>query len=381
MSLEIHHACPALADLLVCLANISNHFVVPYPLEFKIFLTKLKKKAYSLVDIAKKLNISTTTVSFILNGKAEEKRISNVLKEKVLRFVEEVNYKPNLLARSFRTGKTNIIGLMVEDISNSFFSNLARLIEEKAYKSGYKILYCSTGNDPEKAMELMQMFKDRRIDGYIITPTDGIKDEIDQLVSSGVPVILFDRKYEHTQHDFVVLDNYQSTFNAVEHLVTNGFKEIGFVTINSLQSQMQQRLSGYEAAIDKFGLKSHIKELSFNLDGANMTEYIVDFIKRKKNLDAVFFATNYLCISGLKAINQLKLSIPDDIGVVSFDDHVAFDLHNPGITAITQPIEVMAEQLINILLDKLAFTNQHVHQIILPGQLISRNSSAKKKIN
>lgn len=339
----------------------------------------MKKKSYSLVDIAKKLNISTTTVSFILNGKAEEKRISTELKEKVLRFVEEINYKPNLLARSFRTGKTNIIGLMVEDISNSFFSNLARLIEEKAYKSGYKILYCSTGNDPVKASELMQMFKDRRIDGYIITPTDGIKNEIDQLVNSGVPVILFDRTYENTQHDFVVLDNYQSTFNAVEHLVKNGFKHIGFVTINSLQSQMQQRLSGYEAAIDKFDLKPYIKELSFNLDNRNMTDYIVDFLKRKKNIDAVVFATNYLGISGLKAINQLNLSIPNDIGVVSFDDHVAFDLHNPAITAITQPIEVMAEQLINILLNKLADNNQQQHQITLPGLLINRQSSAKRK--
>ncbi len=339
----------------------------------------MKKKSYSLVDIAKKLNISTTTVSFILNGKAEEKRISTELKEKVLRFIEEINYKPNLLARSFRTGKTNIIGLMVEDISNSFFSNLARLIEEKAYKSGYKILYCSTGNDPVKAGELMQMFKDRRIDGYIITPTDGIKNEIDQLISNGIPVILFDRKFENAEYDFVVLDNYNSAYNAVEHLVSNGFKEIGFVTINSLQSQMKQRLDGYEKAIEKFKLKPYIKELSFNLDSNSMTEYIVDFLQRKKNLDAVFFATNYLGISGLKAINQLKLSIPNDLAVISFDDHVAFDLHNPPITAITQPIEIMAEQLINILLSKLAFTNKQTHQIILPGLLIHRNSTVKKK--
>ncbi len=341
----------------------------------------MKKKPYSLVDIAKKFNISTTTVSFILNGKAKEKRISDELKDKVLQFVEEVNYRPNQLARSFRTGKTNIIGLMVEDISNSFFSNLARLIEEKAYKNGYKILYCSTGNDTMKARELMQMFRDRRIDGYIITPTDGIKEEIDQLISSGVPVILFDRTYDHANHDFVVLDNYNSTYHAVEHLVANGYRDIGFVTLSSLQSQMRQRLSGYEAAIEKFGLRPYVKELPYNVDSRVMCEYIIDFLQRRKNLDAVIFATNYLCISGLKAINQLQLNVPKDIGVISFDDHVAFELHEPGITAITQPIEVMAEQLINILLDKLSFKNQHMHQITLPGQLVVRNSSAKKKKN
>jgi LacI family transcriptional regulator len=341
--------------------------------------SQLKNKSYSLVDIAKKLNISTTTVSFILNGKAEEKRISNALKEKVLQFVEEVNYKPNLLARSFRTGKTNIIGLMVEDISNSFFANFARLIEEKAYKNGYRILYCSTGNEPEKARELLQMFKEQRVDGYIITPTDGIKEEIAQLVKTGVPIILFDRKYDNIDHDYVELDNYQSAFDAVSHLVSNGFKDIGFITINSLQSQMQQRLAGYEAAIEKYGLKSYVKELSFNLESNSRADYIIDFLRRKKSLDAVFFATNYLCISGLKAIQELKLSIPKDLAVVSFDDHIAFELHNPPITTITQPIESMAESLINMLLDKLAFSNQQLQQVTLPGQLIIRNSSGKKR--
>ncbi len=339
----------------------------------------MKKKPISIIDIARKFSISPTTVSFILNGKAKEKRISNELKEKVLKFVAEVGYKPNLLARSFRTGKTNIIGLMVEDISNPFFANVARLIEEKAYKNGYKILYCSTENDPAKAKELMQMFRDRHIDGYIITPTDGIKDEIDQLANSGVPVILFDRNYDNAAYDFVMLDNYQSTFNAVSHLASQGYKNIGFITINSLQSQMQQRLQGYEDAVDKLGLNPYIKELPYNLDSSATAEYIVDFLKRKKNLDALFFATNYLGISGLRAIKELQLSIPGNLAVISFDDHTIFELYTPTITAIAQPIEAMAEQLINILLDKLAFKSQAAHKVVLPGTLVIRNSTIKKR--
>jgi LacI family transcriptional regulator len=338
----------------------------------------LKKKTYTLVDLAKKLNVSATSISFILNGKAEEKRISADLKEKVLRFVEEVNYKPNLLARSFRTGKTNIIGLMVEDISNSFFSKLARLIEEKANQYGYKILYGSTGNVPDKAKELTQMFIDRRLDGYIIAPTEGIRDEIDQLVNSRVPLVLFDRHYESSQHDYVVLDNYQCAFNAVKHLVDNGFKEIGFVTINSVQQQMQQRLAGYQAAIEAYGLKPYIKLMAYNLEDAKKCKLIVDFLKKSKQLDAVFFSTNYLSINGLRAIKELGLAIPKDLGVLSFDDHVAFELHNPTITAIAQPIDQMADQLIKILLAKLSVNEEPLHQITLPGTLISRNSSLKQ---
>ena len=339
----------------------------------------MKQKVFSIIDIAKQLNVSQATVSFILNGKSKERRISDKTTQKVLKFVEEVGYKPNLLARSFRTGKTNIIGLMVESISNPFFANFARLIEENAYKNGYKILYCSTENNPTKAKELLQMFKDRHVDGYIITPTEGIKDDIDKLVNEGGSVVLFDRYFEGGTIDYVVLDNFQSTYDAVKHLIDQGFKEIGFITINSLQSQMMERLQGYEKATDDNHLRQYVKEIGFNMDNNNVVAHIVDFLTRKKKLDAIIFSTNYLCINGLKAIKQMQLAIPGDIAVISFDDHVVFEMYIPTITAIAQPIEAMSEQLMNILLDKLGSPKNINHKVILPAKLIVRESSVRKK--
>ena len=340
----------------------------------------MKKKVLSIIDIAKQLNISQSTVSFILNGKSKEKRISDETTQKVLKFIEEVGYKPNLLARSLRTGKTNIIGLMVENISNPFFGNLANLIEENAYKNGYKILYCSTENDPAKARELIEMFKDRHIDGYIITPTEGIKDDIDKLVNGGAPVILFDRFFEGANNGYVVLDNFQSTYNAVKHLIDQGFSQIGFVTINSLQSQMLARLHGYEKALDDHNLHQYVKEISYRMPDKNVVDHIVDFLGRKKKMDAIIFATNYLGINGLKAIKQMQLIIPSDIAVISFDDNPTFELHTPSITAIQQPIEAMSVQLINILLDMLASKNIINHKVTLPGTLVVRESSQKKRL-
>lgn len=339
----------------------------------------MKNKVLSIIDIAKQLNISQSTVSFILNGKSKERRISEVTTQRVLHFIDEVGYKPNLLARSLRTGKTNIIGLIVEDISNPFFANLARHIEEVAYKSGYKILYCSTENNPEKAKELIHIFKARRVDGYIITPTEGIMEEVNKLKNEGASVILFDRVFDKDNNDFVVLDNFSSTYKAVVHLKEQGYSEIGFVTINSLQSQMQQRLRGYEKAIDDHGLNHHVKEVGFHLGDLNVIEHIMDFLDRKQQLDAIIFSTNYLGVSGLKALKQAGLTIPNDIAVVSFDDHVLFELYNPSITSIAQPIEAMSEQLINILLDKLGSKNKISHQVTLPGQLIIRESSKEKQ--
>lgn len=153
------------------------------------------KKRILISDIAKALGISVTTVSFILNDKAKEKRISEALTKRVLDYVKKVGYKPNELAKSLRTGKTKILGLIIEDISNPFFGNIARLIESKVYEQGYRIIYCSTNNDVEKAKELIQMFYDRQVDGFIITPSDGLEDTVKQLQQNNIPVVLFDRYF------------------------------------------------------------------------------------------------------------------------------------------------------------------------------------------
>ena len=311
------------------------------------------QKKLSIKDLARELNISATAVSFILNGKAKEKRISDELVKKVEKYVAKTGYKPSSLARSLRTGKTNIIGLMVENISNPFFANIARLIEEKAYKSGYKIIYCSTDNDTVKTRDLIQMYRDRHVDGYIITPPEGIEGEVNELIAAGSPVVLFDRYLPDVQGDFVVINNEQSTYQATKHLIARGCRHIGFVTLNSLQSQMQDRLAGYERALQEKELPGYVKELSYGAGSEELTKHIVAFLKRKPQLDALLFATNYLGVSGLKAIRTIGKEIPDDLAVISFDDHDVFELNSPSVTAISQPIEEIAEKLITLLLGKL----------------------------
>ncbi len=339
------------------------------------------KKKLSIVDLAKQLNISPTTISFILNGKAQEKRISSELVERVLKQIEKVGYKPNALAQSLRTGKTMIIGLMVENIANPFFANIARLIEEKAYKNGYKIIYCSTDNDSSKTKDLLNMFQDRHVDGYIISPPEGIEKEVDDLIDNGSPVVLFDRYLPDTKADFIVVDNMGSTYNAVKHLIKNGYKNIAFVTLDSLQTQMQDRLKGYEKAIDEEGLNHHVKEISYYQDEENIIRHIVAYLERKPDLDAVLFGTNYFGVSGLKAIKQLNKKIPDDLAVISFDDHTLFELHSPEITAISQPIEDISEKLITILLGRLNNTakSKKIQSEVLSPELIVRGSSGKIK--
>jgi len=336
-------------------------------------------KKTSLVDIARALNISPTTVSFILNNKAEEKRISKKLVKIVLDYVEEVGYRPNPLARSLRTGKTNTIGLMVEDIANPFFGHIARKIEEEAYKNGYKILYCSTDNNTEKTKDLITMFRERQVDGYIISPPPRVEKEIESLIQSNIPVVLFDRTLVGLDVDSVLIDNFSSTYKATIHLLEN-YRNIAFITLNSTQTQMIHRLSGYLKAMEENKLKPLIKEISFNLPNKDIQDQIESFLNENPSLDGIIFSTNYLGISGLKAIHSLNRETPLQLGIVAFDNHDLFKLHSPAITAISQPITEIANKVIKLLMKKLNGANQQeTQQIILDTKLEIRSSSLKQK--
>lgn len=340
------------------------------------------KKKISIVDIARELNISKSSVSFILNGKAQEKRISEELVERVTKYVEEVGYKPNSFAKSLRTGKSNTIGLMVEDISNPFFAKIARLIEDRSYQNGYKMIYCSTDNNTQKTLDLITMFRDMHVDGYIIAPPEGIENEINSLLKEGLPVIFFDRYLSSVDTDHVIIDNRQSIYDATTHLIEQGYKNIGLLTFSSVQVQLQQRMQGYKDALRDHNLKPTIKEIVFNQNESIMYEPILSFFKKQKNLDAMLFSTNHLGVLGLRAINELNLKVPADIAVISFDDYEVFQLYTPSITAVAQPIEAIADNIITILLNKLSSPTKQKTSlaVTLSTQLFVRKSSLAKRI-
>src|ERR1700712_88814 len=336
-------------------------------------------KKLSINDIANELGVAKSTVSFILNGKAKEKRISDELTERVLKLVEEKGYRPNQLAKSLSTGKTKMICLMVEKISDYFFSHIAFHLEALAYKNGYKIIYCSTENDPEKTRQLISLLRARYVDGYIITPPAGIEPEIKALISDNLPVVLFDRYLPEVPTDYVGLDNYQGTYEAVEYLAKTGVKKIALVTLDSDQTQMTERQSGYLAALKKYRIKPLILKVPFENDTERTIKQCVQFIKDNPGLDSIIFATNYLALSGIKAINESGLNIPKDISVIAFDDHDVFNIYNPSISAIAQPLDEMAKQLFKTLLDKLenkVRLKDHSKLIIQP-ELIQRGSTKK----
>ena len=341
----------------------------------------MKKQRHSIKDIASELDVSVTTVSFIINGKAKEKRISEKVTQKVLDYIKEINYKPNQLAQSLRTGESKILVFMVEDISNYFFAKLARIIEDIAYQKGYKVLFCSNDNKDSKTEELIALFKDRQVDGYIIIPSSGIKSTIKNLLDEKIPVILFDRYFDDLETNYVVIDNAEASNNATRHLLENKYKNVAFVTTDVEQTQMSARLKGYREAVLSENLPEFVLKIPYSEKPDSRKNTIKEFLLANPEVDAVFFATNYLTQDGLSVIKENFPSLLDKLGLITFDDNTLYEIFTPSISAVSQPLDEICRTLMAMMLKLLKKENdQPVEQIVLQAKLKVRDSSQPNRV-
>lgn len=325
--------------------------------------------------------VSPTTVSFVLNGKAREKRISPEVIRRVEKLVTKMEYKPNQMARGLRTGETKTIGLMVEDISNHFFATLAKAIEDEANCYGYEVLFCSTEDKDERAEKLLQMLKYRQVDGFVLTPTASLEHGIQALLKENKSVVLIDRYFPSLKTHYVMVDNFKGAYMATQHMLQQGYKKLAIITTTSRQMQMEQRRKGYKTALKDGKIKYHPDyELSIPF-GKNRDQAIKE-IKKFLEItrpDAVFFSTNYLGIFGLEAIKVLKWKIPGQIGVVIFDDHAIFRLYTPAITCVAQPMKKMGACVIKALMSGIKEQRGEKYlQFDLEPELIIRESCGEK---
>jgi len=327
----------------------------------------------SIKDIAKITGTSITTVSFVINGKAKEKNISVAMTKKIQKVVAELGYKPNALARGLRTGKSKIIGFLVDDISKPFFSNIATSIDQRASKHGYKLIFSSIGRNKLRANEILQIFKERQVDGYVIAISAGVEEEIIELLNNEIPVVFFDRYLPEIKGDYVLTDNQFSTHQATQHLIDNGFKNIGFVTIQTEELQMLDRLKGYNDTLEQAGLKAQVLAIDYS-DSTKATRYIKNFLIDHPGLDAIVFASNYLTMHGLQILKTDDRELLSLKGMVSFDDFELLEFLNPAITAVEQPAEEIAEALINMLIKKMT-------QKIAPAKTTYEIINLKAKLN
>lgn len=336
----------------------------------------MKSKKLGIQDIAVQLKLSKTTVSFVLNGNAEKKGISAETQKRVLEHIETVGYIPSRLAQGLRTGRSRTIGMLIEDISDTFFSAAARRFEEVLAAKGYRIIYGSTENNTAITRDLIQVFRNHQVDGYIIAPPENIENDISDLVNDGIPVVIFDRPLKDMDTHCVLVENYQGTITAMNHLLGNGYRKIAMVTLDSDQMQMKERERGYNECMRAFSSQPVIKRFIYHEKPERVIAELGAFFKSNPDLEAVFFMTNYLAENGLEAITQLKIDIATELAVVVFDDTNLLRLFKPSVTAISQPVDLICDKVVQLMLEQLE--NRTVlspRTIQLPVTLNIRDSS------
>ena len=344
------------------------------------------KKKTSLADIARELGVSKTLVSMVLNGKGSENGINEDTQKKVWAKANELNYKPNMMARSLRMGRSNTIGLIVADISNAFYAKMCRAVEDAASQKGFHVLFGSSDEKAEKERSLIQMLRDRQVDGLIISTTLENNRDIQELIDDKFPTVLIDRFIPGLPVPFVTADNHQGAMLAVDHLIANGARRIGQLTISpSHLTSMTERTRGYREALERHGIafdKALVREIPYDNIREGIRKEVPALLSGPDPVDALFVLNNNLTMATLECLAELKKSIPQEVAIVSFDDIELFKFVAPGVTAVAQPIEEMGRRAVALLLDKVLNGEESLaeEKVFLPTELIARGSSTKTKV-
>ena len=342
----------------------------------------MNKKKTSLKDIAQQAGVSTALVSYVLSGKEKESRVGQEMALKIKEIARELNYQPNHLAKSLRSGKTYTIGLIIADISNPFFANIARIVEDEAKKFGYTVIIGSSDENPDKSWDLLTVLQNRQVDGFIIVSAENSQNQVYYLKEQHIPFILLDRYFPEIQSDFVSINNYKAAYDAGTHLIQNGYQKIAFIGYKSELFHMQERIRGYQQSLQENGLKpkkNWLKRVSILQIEKEVRAAIDDLTAAENRVEALIFATYSLAVNGLKYINELRLKVPDDLAIVSFGQAEVFDLYYCPITYLHQPISDLGKTAVELLVKKLKNPEEGMRQVLMEAKLISRDSSRARE--
>lgn len=326
-------------------------------------------KRSSLKDIAEALGLSKTTVSFVLNGKANEYHIGEETAKRVWEMAERLQYNPNFTAISLRDGCSKILGIVVSDISNPFFASLARLYEDEAAKIGYTVFFGSSDENADKMQQVINNLIARGVDGLIVVPCKDSETFISSLVPRGIPLVLLDRYFPNREISYVALDNFEATRQATAYILNKGSKQPTIVAYDIDLIHMHERIRGYEQGMADKGMSaiSNVIRIEPDISTPDMAYLLKESMDG--GTDGFIFTTNLITLSGMYAL--LELGCPTkDLRLVGFDGTPAFDFFDCPITYILQPLEQLVEASLTAV--KAIIDKAQASSALLRGKLIEK---------
>jgi DNA-binding LacI/PurR family transcriptional regulator len=324
-------------------------------------------------DVAKKAGVSVATVSRVLN---DSPHVRPSVKRKVLRAVKTLNYQPNRTAQRLRAKQSKVIGLIISDIQNPFFTAAVRGIEDVAYHNGYSLVLCNSDEDPAKEKLYVDVMRAEAVAGVIIASASEAESQIGDLLDARIPVVALDRRIKDRRIDSVLTTNAQGAYAAVTHLIGLGHRCIGFIGLPLTRTTGRERFEGYQRALRENNLpvvRARIRISDAKQQGGH--DAALDLLVSQPGLTALFAANNLTTLGALGAIRERGLKIPDDISIIGFDDMPWATLLQPPITAIAQPTYELGQQAAELLLARLKDPGKPVSHVQLNTTLIVRGST------
>ncbi len=333
----------------------------------------------TIKDIADKAGVSITTVSLVLNGK--ELRIASSTKKKIIQIANELNYRPNKLAVGLITKKTNTLGFIVPDISNSFFGELAKGAENEAAKCSYNIILSNTNDNPDKDLEYMDILLDRGVDAVIMVPSSSSVGEVSKkcyqlMEQCQKPFVLVDRIKIGDKYTGISIDHEMGGYLATKHLIDNGHEKIGCITgpLGMLNSRL--RFLGYKKALENYKLPFHTKYVEEGNYHVEDGEVLAGNLF-KNGVTAIFAFNDLMAYGVYKAALKQGYRVPEDISVVGFDDLFYSGIMEVPLTTVRQPSYEMGEAAVRKIVELLSEPNAPNESILYKPELIIRNSVKK----
>lgn len=327
----------------------------------------------TLATIAERLNVSTTTISRVLSGKAEKYRINEETARRIQEEVRRCNYVPSVIAQSLRKNKTHTIGLILPTISNPYFADMAAaIIAEIRAKNHTTIIVDSMENEAHQRQALSTLLS-RKVDGIIAAPC-GTDPTIFEEVRKSIPLVLVDRYFEYAKIPYVTANNYKGAFDATRLLLRNGHRRIACIQGEPDSVPNQARIRGYKDALKEYGLEkmAMVSGDAFSIQNGYLETKLL--LSRSPRPTAIFALSFTILLGVLKAIHDAGIRIPEDISIISFDNHVSLDYMIPPMTRVCQPVEEMGRLATKLLFNQIDNKGDAITQMELSTTIISKSS-------
>lgn len=331
----------------------------------------------TIIDVAKKARVSKTSVSRYLNGQ-NTGHMSEETKQRIIKAIEELDYQPNSIARSLKQKSTNVIGLVVNDMSNLFFLEIIRGIETELKNSGYNLLVCNSDTNVEMELECLKMLEKRQIDGVILIGMNMPVSHIEK-IKTNFPIVLMEREPGKTNLDSVRIDNRVGAYAAVKHLIERGHKDIAHITGPNISTMAVERKESYVQCLEEHGLEvcpQYIVSGNYKLESgyAGMQSLMV----LEKKPTAVFCANDYMAMGALRFLMEHDYKVPQDVALVGYDDIMVSKMVTPPLTTVRQPVWELAGMAARLLIDRIENKDSSKSEgqtVIMQSELVIRASS------